>query len=119
MIPIEATTWSLEQTREAIVRLLPDGWQFKCGYVRGLHHVLFEVDGELMWEMYSPALNLALFDAYAYLATRRAPTPKGIWAPRVEQDQRPRGWAPSLTTEDPPDLDPAEIDLICVKHRGV
>ncbi len=118
MIPEDAPTWDEPRIRQEIQALLPQGWQFAFGRRRLAYHGFYrDGDGQVIWEFESPASNLALFEAYAYLALRdrRPSSRRNNWSPRRELTlERVRSDA-LRTQPDPPDLDPSEVEAV---YRG-
>jgi hypothetical protein len=113
MFPNDASTWSEDRTIAAIVARRPTGWTFAFGRKGLAHHVIFrDAEKQIVWEFESPAANLALFEAYAYLATRTSiPVESGInWSSRPPPRLSPVHLAPS--TDLPEDLDPDALDAV-------
>jgi len=118
-IPIEAHTWDQERLLQEIAVRLPKGWGIEFGQDPDsfLWCVsLLKEDRSLVWESEEVAPNLVLLNALGWVELRaarseRVPSP---WAPRVaEIDPRKLHEVVfRLQSEDPPDLDPGEVDLI-------
>lgn len=108
MIPKDAVLWTPERTIAEIVALRPQGWTFAVGQRGGGHHVLFRNEAqEVVWEFESPASNLALFEAYAYLVTRSPSEVSPNWGVRPMSRLSPVRTGPSPAV--PQDLDPEEV----------
>lgn len=109
----EIATWSEDDTRAEIHKLLPDGWTFDFQADDGFWVATFrDKEGAIVWEGDNPASNMLLFDAYGWLWLRLNPQRRtNVWTPRPgRKDEVPR--PKSIDVEDPADLDPEQIAAV-------
>lgn len=115
-IPLEAWTWTEEQLLQEIAIRLPKGWGIEFGQAedRLWHLILLDEAREPAWKGDEVSPNLVLFDALGWLDLRGFPVPTDSpWKPRPPQvEERPHEALNRLRTEDPPDLDPSEIEAL-------
>jgi hypothetical protein len=121
-IPLEAHTWDQERLLQEIAIRLPKGWGIEFGQDSSSFLwcvVLLDDTKTSVWESEEAAPNLVLLNALGWLDLRATP-PKTAspWAPRVRDiDARTLHEAAfKLRSEDPPDLDPKEIDSVYSRH---
>lgn len=121
-IPLDAYAWTLERTQEEIAARLPKGWSFEIDQVEGnfWQVTLLNEAKESAWQEQDAAVNLALFNALAWLDLRiTKPNTGSPWAPRrqdldlrtVHEDAYRK-----MVSEDPPDLDPKEVESVYSRH---
>jgi len=113
MLDNNAHTWSEDRTKEEISLLLPKGWVFRfdrneIGY---WETSFLDETNTSKWSALSLAPNIALFNAYGWIALQRVPRGQGVWGPR--RDLTLQGVNAEalrkVSVPDPEDLDPVEI----------
>ena len=121
-LPLDAYTWTLDQTQEEIAVRLPKGWGFDIDQVEGNFWqvtILNEVN-EPVWQGQDAAVNLVLFNALGWLDLRNTKPNTGPWAPRRQNiDARTvheEAYRKMVSEEDPPDLDPKEVESVYCRH---
>jgi hypothetical protein len=120
-IPPDAWTWDRPRLETEIEAALPHGWQMSVETDEdGFTLCVLSEGEEARWTSTPrPAVLLALFDAYGWLALRGEPDRPSAWVRRrevtlseVQIDAKRRAAVP-----DPSDLDPGELDSVYCLHR--
>lgn len=122
-IPLEAWNWDEDRLLQEIAVRLPKSWGIEFGQKDDLlwHVSLLNENAETVWEEDEAAPNLVLLNALGWLELRSAPTPSNSpWAPRRQDIDARRlheaAYRVRVRSDDPPDLDPKEIDSVYSGH---
>jgi len=114
----EAANWSAE---EAIIRLehvIPASWNFECsrgedGWFRAS---LVDEDDQLLWSGEHADQKILVLDALGWFRLRKHQTKSPAW--KLRKGEVPLYRPPvSETVPEPPDLDPAEVEMVYRKHK--
>jgi hypothetical protein len=106
----EISSWSPEQIRAEITRLLPADCTFTESVLDGWAHGAFnDKAGAILWEGSEPDRRILLLSAYGWIWTRGRTPKHPAWKLRKPGGamQTPKQ-GPEIP--DPPDLDPVEIN---------
>lgn len=121
-VPFEAWSWTPDRLIQEIALRLPPDWGFEFGQQQEdfLWYVqISDAQKNVMWKGDETVPNLVLLNAFAWVELRSTPAPSNSpWAPR-RQDIDPRRLheeAFRVRSEDPPDLDPSEVDAVYSNH---
>lgn len=112
-------SYSIEELREELSRLLPQGWTFDYdrtdgGYLAG---DILDGEGKSEWNGAQIDERLLLLDVIGWVLTRGTPIHHPAWVrgPTIETT----GKMPEVVFEDPPDLVPEEVHSVYKgKHKS-
>jgi hypothetical protein len=109
----EMTAWSADEIREAALEILPAGWHLMCGRDVLFWAVIQDTDGVYQWSCESPDERLLMLDVFGWLYLRgHRRSEGGPWSSRRRDITRRVMTASGGSFDDPPDLDPAELDAM-------
>ncbi len=116
----EIATWSIDQIRYEIVRMLPAGMSFRERQEGRLLHAFFfkttEPEAPPLWTDNHTDPRLLLLTAFGWLLSRNHKPSRPAWRPRPETAHRVR--PPGIPqVADPADLDPAHIRSVYDKSN--
>src|SRR5271166_2871739 len=117
----EISTWTIQDIRTEIQKLVPEGHTFAESVKDGWHFAVLQCTApssnlsEVLWSDQNPDRKLLLLNAFGWLWLRGQKPKHPAWkAHRGGQPAR-RHPAPFPKIADPPDLDPKEIRAVYEK----